>query len=113
MMVEVPCACCGYYTISGDYEICDICWWESDLVQEAHPDSTSGANRTSLRQAQRNFAAFGAMSADFKDDARKPTASDRRNPDWKPLDEGGKQDVIAQDIIAGRRRWGGGPGESS
>ena len=39
------------------------------------------------------------MSEAFREDARRPTDSDRRDPDWKPLDEGGRQDVIAREVI--------------
>lgn len=100
----MACPCCGYYTLSDDFEICAICWWEHDFVQESKPDSRIGANGESLREAQRNFAAFGASSAVFKQDVRPPAARHFRDPDFRPLDEGGQQDVLARDIIQGRRQ---------
>lgn len=51
---ELFCPCCGYNTITDTYEICDICGWEHDPVQADYPDE-DGANRVSLRTAQRNF----------------------------------------------------------
>lgn len=30
--LNVQCYCCGYFTIEerGQYEICDVCFWEDD-----------------------------------------------------------------------------------
>jgi hypothetical protein len=67
------CLCCGYKTIEGyetnfgftippnTYDICEICYWQDDPVDYAHPDEPWGPNRVSLKQAQRNFLALGAV----------------------------------------------------
>ena len=46
------CKCCGNITIEKDslFEICPVCGWESDEVQEENPDYTGGANEMSLNQ---------------------------------------------------------------
>ena len=44
-----------------------------------------GANAESLRQAQRNFQSFGAMSKDAISNVRKATPEDKRKRNWKPL----------------------------
>ncbi len=46
------CKCCGNITIDNDslFEICPVCGWESDLVQEENPDYAGGANDMSLNQ---------------------------------------------------------------
>jgi Cysteine-rich CPCC len=36
----------------GSYDICELCGWEDDHVQLAHPEMAGGANRISLVQAQ-------------------------------------------------------------
>ncbi|AZO06275.1 MAG: hypothetical protein E5V91_29460 [Mesorhizobium sp.] len=45
-----PCQCCGSLAIGepGNYEICQECGWEDDLVQAADPDCAGGANELSL-----------------------------------------------------------------
>jgi hypothetical protein len=58
-----PCPCCGYLTFSekpGSYEICPICFWEDDQVQVRWPTLARGANKLSLAEAQKTFAAIGA-----------------------------------------------------
>ena len=84
-----PCPCCGYRTLSepppGTFEICAICYWEDDNVQFDDPDYEGGANKVSLRQAQRNFIQLGACEARFVQSVRQPTAADQRDPAWRPL----------------------------
>ena len=73
-----PCPCCGYLTLfepsPGTYLVCPICFWEDTGI-------TSG-----LRQAQRNFIAFGACEQKWLDRVRPPTENDERLPHWQPLD---------------------------
>lgn len=49
-----PCPCCNSPSLGsyGDYEICDICGWEDDPVQSAHPALAGGANEMSLDEAK-------------------------------------------------------------
>ena len=62
------CPCCGYKTFfekpNGSYDICDVCFWEDDSIQNDSPDYAGGANKPSLRQAQKNFMEFGAKRRD-------------------------------------------------
>ena len=59
-----PCQCCGFLTLSdpatGSYEICPVCFWEDDLVQNEDPEYAGGANRVSLGTARENYIRFGA-----------------------------------------------------
>jgi len=86
---QYACPCCGYITLSekppGTYEICSICFWEDDAVQFNSPDNEGGANKVSLRQAQRNYVDFGASERRVLPYVRKPSEMDRRNSNWKPL----------------------------
>ncbi|MDC3958222.1 hypothetical protein KEG38_30465 [Polyangium jinanense] len=55
------CPCCGLLTLPdrGHYEICDVCGWEDDPIQDQMPDREGGANAVSLNQARRNYVEFG------------------------------------------------------
>lgn len=45
------CPCCGK-SIVDFYGVCEICGWENDTYQSAHPDYSGGANRMSLNEAK-------------------------------------------------------------
>jgi hypothetical protein len=93
------CLCCGYRTIEG-YEtafgyttppytscICPICFWQDDPVDYDEPDvSAGGPNHVSMKQAQRNFLAFGVSEERLLPYVRKPTPEDKRDPNWRLLD---------------------------
>ena len=51
------CPVCGKYEFSDydEYEICDICGWEDDEIQELYPDET-GANSVTLTEAREAWA---------------------------------------------------------
>lgn len=63
--MKYPCPCCGYLTLddskNGSYEICPVCFWENDAVQNDDPFFAGGANKQSLTQARVNFDLFGAV----------------------------------------------------
>jgi hypothetical protein len=92
------CLCCGYRTIEGHktnfgyatppetYDICTICYWQDDAVGYDKPDIAIGPNHVSLKQAQRNFVAFGASEERLLPYVRKPTPMDERDPNWRLLD---------------------------
>ncbi len=54
------CPCCGYLTLCerGDYEICAVCFWEDNGLDDA--EKYSGPNYQTLGEAQTNFRDFGA-----------------------------------------------------
>ncbi len=82
----LTCPCCGYQVVSDSFEICKICGWEYDPYgQNINPDEGGGPNPMTLREAQRNYASFGAKGERYLDMVRAPTAGDRRHPQWKPL----------------------------
>lgn len=49
------CACCGKGKVDS-YEICDICGWQNDIVQNKDPDYKGGANKMSLNEAKIAYA---------------------------------------------------------
>ena len=73
-MEKFKCPCCGYYTLpnTGEYDICPVCFWEDDVVQEDDPDLEGGANDLSLRECRENYRKFGACEERFKERVRKP-----------------------------------------
>lgn len=84
-----PCPCCGYLIFdepSGSYDICEICFWEDDIVQLAFPNMDGGANKCSLIEGQACFAQYGACEQRHVDDVRSPAGVDTRDPLWRPLD---------------------------
>jgi isopentenyldiphosphate isomerase len=51
---KLPCACCGELNVKmrNNFEICPICNWQDDAVQNDEPDYDGGANHISLNQAK-------------------------------------------------------------
>ncbi len=79
MKTGYPCACCGYLTLDegpGSFDICDVCYWQDDDVQNRDPDRLGGANAICLNEAKVNFKELGACSAQFVEDVRRPTAEE-------------------------------------
>lgn len=66
--------------------MCGICFWEDDGVQFDDPDYEGGANGPSLRQAQKNFIAFGACEESMIPNVKTPGPEDEKDPDFKLLD---------------------------
>jgi hypothetical protein len=84
------CPCCGYKTFyeepSGNYGICQVCFWEDDPIQLHDPHFEGGANRISLKQAQKNFINFGACEMEMLKNVRPPNKEEERENSWKPLE---------------------------
>lgn len=86
---DVTCLICGYKTLyeRGDWEICEICRWEDDVVINGN-DPVSPANRDlSVSEAQVNFIRIGASSPKKLANARKPNDTDVLDVDWKLIPE--------------------------
>jgi len=65
------CPCCGYATLGarGEWQICDICWWEDDGQDDADADVVLGGPNAnlSLTQARVNFIADGIFDPSRED----------------------------------------------
>jgi hypothetical protein len=91
MKAGFPCAVCGYLvfrTPPGSYEICPVCGWEDDAAQLRWPSLSGGANRLSLKDAQRNFARLGLADPTLpRPGGRQLDAPGRdRDPNWRMVD---------------------------
>jgi Cysteine-rich CPCC len=89
-MQKYPCPCCGYKTIYREdtfYDLCPVCFWETDPTQLADPHYKGGANRPSLADAQQNFILFGACEKDVFPYVRLPLADEIKDENWSPIEE--------------------------
>ena len=85
-----PCPCCGHMSFDekpGSYDICPICFWEDDAVQLQSDWWDRGGANIPLRQAQRNYAKFGAEQERLLQHCRAPVEGDLRDLEWRPLPE--------------------------
>ena len=75
------CPCCKFKTLRGrgQDEICKVCFWHDDGQDEEEADEVWGGpnGKLSLRQAQRNFAAMGAIEQRFQKSVRAPLPDER------------------------------------
>lgn len=78
---KYKCPCCGCYTFDdapqGTYDICPVCFWEDDLLQNNKPDFKGGANRVSLNKARENYKKYGACEERFVQFVRKPNEKEK------------------------------------
>jgi len=78
----------------GSYDICKICFWEDDISQLRFP-RTTGANRVSLIDGQKNFREFGACERRVLQSARAVSPADQRDEHWRPIDS---RDVFEEPV---------------
>jgi Cysteine-rich CPCC len=89
-MEKFACPCCGYKTIYREdtfYDLCPVCFWETDPIQLADPTYKGGANRPSLTEAQQNFILFGACEKDVFPYTRLPLADEMRDEEFQTFDQ--------------------------
>ena len=74
--MKYKCVCCGHKTFQSEnaleHEICPVCFWENDPVQNSQPDYSGGANRVSLLEARENYKKYGAVSQEYSKNVRPP-----------------------------------------
>ncbi len=70
------CPCCGFKTLNQEdelyFEICPVCFWENDPIQNNNANYSGGANSISLFEAKKNFKKFGAILEEYVSLTRKP-----------------------------------------
>lgn len=57
--MQKMCRCCGKYTLDIDsiHDVCYICGWKNDPIQEENPDMSGGVNKYSLNFYRAMFKA--------------------------------------------------------
>jgi Cysteine-rich CPCC len=88
--IKYACPCCGYKTIVREdtfYDLCPVCFWETDPYQLANPTYSGGANSPSLTEAQQNFILFGACEKEDLPKTRQPLADEPKAENWLTLAE--------------------------
>jgi hypothetical protein len=63
---EHMCVCCGENLIKECHEICLICGWEDDEVQNSDPDFFGGANKRSLNEHKKYFNEMREKNKNYK-----------------------------------------------
>jgi hypothetical protein len=74
--MRLHCPCCGFFTVDSDDEvivdICEVCFWQYDVIAHEQPERNIGANNISLNQARENYKKLGVCKKQFKHMVRKP-----------------------------------------
>ena len=86
-----PCPSSGFLMFGespGSYEICELCGWEDDHAQLAHPSMGGGANKLSLAESQKKALEIYPLGV-------VTVGHHSRLPKWRPL---GPSDVISREI---------------
>lgn len=84
-MKKFTCPCCGYKTLNerDNWETCQVCKWMDDEIQSYEPD-IGGANKVTLREAQKNFKEIGRADRINYHSKGKPTSKYEKDDNWKP-----------------------------
>lgn len=68
-ILKYKCVCCGHRTLvyknTLEHEICPVCFWENDPIQNKQPEYDGGSNNMSLVKARENYHKYGAISTEF------------------------------------------------
>jgi hypothetical protein len=89
-MKKYTCPCCGYKTICREdtfYDLCPVCFWETDPYQLANPEYKGGANQSSLMEAQQHFILFGACEKEDVFKTRMPLEDETKDTEFQTFDE--------------------------
>ncbi len=71
--MKTACPCCQCLTLEtrGNYEICEVCYWEDDSTRNDE-ERQSGANGVSLGEGRDNYRKFGACEESMRKHVRMP-----------------------------------------
>ncbi|MCL2362929.1 MAG: hypothetical protein FWC73_14105 [Defluviitaleaceae bacterium] len=60
------CPVCNKYNFEEDFDLCPICLWQHDRIQENEPHFAGGANDLSLNQFRAEWLRQNAISVSKK-----------------------------------------------
>jgi len=97
------CFCCGYYTFEENiilnHDICPVCFWENDGIQNLDCSYSGGANRENLYEARENFKLFGAINEQLLQYVRKPLEDEKNGLDeWIDYSYGQTKKINIQGV---------------
>jgi hypothetical protein len=78
------CPCCGYRTLpeaSPSDEICPVCFWQDDFVDNQDTD-VLGPNHVTLSVARANYARLGASEERLAEFVRPPLPEEGPPEPW-------------------------------
>jgi Cysteine-rich CPCC len=104
-MQKYTCPCCGYKTIERAdtfYDLCPVCFWETDPYQLANPTYKGGANVPSLAEAQQNFILFGACEKEDVPKTRMPFEDEEKDVNFQTFDENTQN---TEGVLYFKRYW--------
>ena len=64
--MKIRCECCGEKTVEQEYDICPVCGWERDHVQERFIGMRGGANKLCLAEAKEMYRITGRSDTEQK-----------------------------------------------
>lgn len=62
----IKCPCCSEGTIKSLHDVCLVCGWEDDVVQNEDENFSGGANKLSLSEYRQNFRKLREENKDYK-----------------------------------------------
>ncbi|MCR5836054.1 MAG: hypothetical protein K6G88_06085 [Lachnospiraceae bacterium] len=62
----VNCPCCGEGVINSLHDICLICGWEDDIMQNEDVNFSGGANKLSLTEHRQKFQEYRKKNSKYK-----------------------------------------------
>lgn len=77
MEIRHKCLCCGYQTITHDFDICPVCYWQKDFYQEKNIEDNGGPNLVSLKEARENFKKNKVSDLQYKSLVRSPLDNEK------------------------------------
>jgi len=86
-----PCPCCGFRTLPGPSptdEICPVCFWQDDFVDNKDTD-VLGPNRVTLSVARENFSRWGASEERWSARVRPPRPDEGPPEPWTETRQAG------------------------
>lgn len=57
-----PVCRCFEFEKRLSFEICEICGWQDDILDENDPDAITGANSVELEEAKRQYKLYGKVN---------------------------------------------------